>query len=55
MPEQFENSRSDKSFEDETVSDSTAQKHMSVFRKGGGEGSSHTEQSYDEDHQIISK
>jgi hypothetical protein len=54
MPEQFENPEVTK-IEDETVSDATAKKRVERVAEKAAEKGSHTEQSYDEDHQIISK
>jgi hypothetical protein len=54
MPEQFENPEATK-VEDKTVSDSTAQKHIERVAEKAAEKASHVEQSYDQDHQIISK
>jgi hypothetical protein len=54
MPEQFENPEVTK-IEDETVSDATAKKRVERVAEKAAEKASHTEQSYDEDHQIISK
>jgi hypothetical protein len=54
MAEQFENPEVTK-VENETVSDATAQKRIERVAEKAAEKSSHTEQSYDQDHQIISK
>jgi hypothetical protein len=47
MPEQFENPEVTK-LEDETVSDSTAQKHIERVAEKAAEKASHTEQIYDQ-------
>ena len=54
MPEQFENPEATK-VEDKTVSDSTPQKHIERVAEKAAEKAAHVEQSYDQDHQIISK
>ena len=54
MPEQFENPEVTK-IEDETVSDATAKKRIERVAEKAAEKASHTEQRYDEGHQIISK
>ena len=54
MPEQFENPEVTR-LEDEAVSDSKAEKRIERVAEKAAEKASHTEQSYDEDHQIISK
>jgi hypothetical protein len=54
VPEQFENPEVT-NLEDETISDSTAQKHVERVAERAAEKASHTEQSYDQDHPIISK
>jgi uncharacterized protein (UPF0147 family) len=54
MPEQFQNPEATK-LEEETVSDSTAPKHIERVAEKAAEKASQTEQSYDKDHQIISK
>ena len=54
MPEQFENPEVTK-IEDETVSDATAKKRTERVAEKAAEKASHTEQSYDQRHRIISK
>ena len=54
MPEQFENPEVTK-IEDETVSDATAKKRTERVSEKAAEKASHTEQSYDLGHRIISK
>jgi hypothetical protein len=54
MPEQFENPEVTK-VENETVSDAAAQKQIERVAEKAAEKSSHTEQDYDQGHQIISK
>jgi hypothetical protein len=54
MPEQFENPEVTK-LEDETVSDSKAEKRIERVAEKAAEKASHTEQSYDEDHAVFSK
>jgi hypothetical protein len=54
MPEQFENPEVTK-IEDETVSDKTAKKQIERVAEKAAERASHTEQRYDQDHEIISK
>ncbi len=54
MPEQFENPEVTK-VENETVSDATAQERIESVAEKAAEKASHTEQSYDRDHQIFSK
>jgi hypothetical protein len=54
MPEQFENPEVTK-LEDETASDTTAQKHIERVAEKAAEKPSRTEKDYDQDHQIISK
>jgi len=48
MPEQFENPEVTK-LEDETVSDSTAQKHIERVAEKAAEEALHAEQRYDQD------
>ena len=54
MPEQFENPEVIK-VENETASDTTAQKRIEHVAEKAAEKPSHTEQRYDKDHPIISK
>ena len=54
MPEQFENPDVTK-VEDETISDLTAQKQIERVAEKAAEKASLAEQSYDQDHLIISK
>jgi len=54
MPEQFENPEVTK-VEDETVSESTAKKHIERVAEKAAEKAAHTEQDYDQGHQVISK
>ncbi len=54
MPEQFENPEVTK-LEDETVSDAAATKRIERVAEKAAEKASHTEQNYDQDHEIISK
>jgi hypothetical protein len=54
MPEQYENPEVTK-IEDETVSDATAKERTERVAEKAEEKASHTEQSYDQDHRIISK
>jgi hypothetical protein len=54
MAEQFVNPEVTK-LENETVSDAAAQKHIERVAEKAAEKASHVEQSYDQDHQIISK
>jgi hypothetical protein len=54
MTEQFENSEVTK-LESETIADATAQKRIEHIAQDEAEKASHTEQNYDEDHQIFSK
>ena len=54
MSEQFENPEATK-LEDKTVSDSTAQKHIERVAEKAAEKASHTEQDYDQGHQVVSK
>jgi hypothetical protein len=54
MPEQFENPEVTK-LEDETISDAVATKRLDHIAEKAAEKASHTEQRYDQDHQIISK
>ena len=54
MPENIENSEVLKP-ENETVSDAAAQKRIDRVAEEAAEKASHTEQSNDADHQIISK
>ena len=54
MAEQIENQKATK-LEDETVSDASAEKKIQQVADKAAEKSSHTEQSYDRDHQIFTK
>ena len=54
MPEQFENPEVTK-LENESISDAAATKRTERVAEKAAEKASDTEQSYDEDHQIISK
>ncbi len=54
MPEQFVNPEVTK-IEDETVSDATAKKRIERVAEKAAEKASHTEQSFDRDHQVFSK
>ena len=54
MAEQFVNPEVTK-LENETVSDAAAQKYIERVAEKAAEKASHTEQSYDQDHPIISK
>jgi hypothetical protein len=54
MAKQFENPEVTK-LENETVSNATPQKHIERVAEKAAEKASHAEQSYDQDHQIISK
>jgi hypothetical protein len=54
MKEQFENPEVTK-LENETASDTTAQKHIERVAEKAAEKPSRTEQDYDQGHRIISK
>jgi hypothetical protein len=54
MPEQFENPEVTKP-ENESISDAAATKRIERVAEKAAEKASHTEQRYDQDHQIISK
>ena len=54
MPEKIENPEVIKP-ENETVSDAAAQKRIDRFAEEAAEKASHTEQAYDQKHQIFSK
>ena len=53
MPKQFENPEAAK-LEDETVSDATAEERIDRVAEKAAKKSTHTVQSYDKDHKIIS-
>ena len=54
MLDQFENPKVTK-VEDETISDSAANKRIERVAEKAAEKASHTEQNYDQNHEIISK
>lgn len=54
MPEQFENPKVI-DLENKTVSDDPAPKRIERVAEKAAEKASHTEQRYDQDHQIISR
>ncbi len=54
MAEQFENPEVE-NLEDETISDPTAVEKIERVAEKAAEKASHTERSYDQDHQIFSK
>jgi hypothetical protein len=54
MAEQFENPEVTK-LENETASDTATQKRIERVAEKAAEKASHTEQVYDQDHEVISK
>jgi hypothetical protein len=54
MAEQFENPEVTK-LENETVLDATTQKRVERVAERAAEKASHTEQSYDQEHEILSR
>ena len=54
MPGPFENPEATE-LDNKTVSDATAQKRIERVAEKAAEKASHTEQVYDQDHEVISK
>ena len=55
MAKQFENPKVTNLESETTVSDATAQKRIERVAEKAAEKASHTEQSYDQDHEVFSK